>query len=168
MKCRVFKKPDGSVFYSWPSANYQNDFSKAKFPDFTNGLPYIDLNDDDLIESDSNTGNYHEMIYFSGKCTKKNLKQDKGWTECLMPHWLIADKHQFRLQAKIDKEFTKSKPSTVKILQLQRELEKSQNWKGEECFECYEQALANLDGAKVNKPTIRKKLEDKIAELKRK
>lgn len=161
---RIFKKEDGGVVIS----HYKKDISVVKFPDFTNGLEYIDVQDDDHPPSDSNTGDYHEMIHFDGECIKENLKQDKEWNVVLMPDFLIKQKRIEDHNSKLDEELVKDSPDPVAVVKLQRNIDKCKlendpliikQW----AVEGLDQRVA--DG-KQDKDVVRVKLLAKIEELK--
>lgn len=167
MKYRIFKKSDQSVIYSCPSIDYQNipDFKGAKFPKETQGLPYIDIEENEAPVSESETGNYHEMIYFDGECELENLKQDKEWAAQLMPLFLIKQKQENFINTILDSELEKESPDVIEVVRKCREKEKLKN-KNES--ELYKMALENLSRSEIDKPIIREKLIAKIEELKTK
>lgn len=81
-----------------------------------------------------------------------------------MPLVLIQQKQRVRWNQEIDGELSKKAPNTLKILELQREKERSQSWTEPQW---YEQALRNLHEENKLKPMIRKKLQEKIEALKK-
>lgn len=167
MKVRVFKKNDGSVVYNYPSQKYQDRIEDCKIPDELNGLPFIVADTAEIPKSNSNTGDYHEMIHFDGDCHKDNLKQDKEWNCVLMPDFLIKQKRLASKAAILDAELEKQSPDPVQVVKLQREIEKTK-----ECncpIKHKEWALEGLDSrvakGESDKPVVRQKLLNKKAEL---
>lgn len=173
MKCRVIKKKDGGVIYNWPSKKYEEDIEQCRRPNLekygieSSQVEFIFMEEKDLPISDSKTGNYHEMIYFDGECKKENLKQDKEWKACLMPIFLIKQKHLAKLNTIIDEAI--SDPDETRIaLKTLRDREMCESWNDKKW---YEQALINLDdrvdGGEEDKPVIRQKITAKLVELSR-
>jgi len=168
MQCRVYKKEDGGVIYEYIN-QYENieNIENIKTPKSVKGLPFIILDESELIESNSNNGNYHEMIYFDGECKKENLKQDKEWVKRLMPTSLIKEKHAIKCKSKIlsyleDKDFSDFKM----ILKLFIEKDDCFQW-GE--LKTYKKAIENLNDRVENgendKAEIRGKLHLIISKL---
>lgn len=155
MKCRVFKKPDGSVVYNWPTEKYQDRLEDCKIPKDLKELPFIVLDEAEIPKSDSNTGDYHEMIYFEdGPLVKPNLKQDKAWEKRLMPVFLIKEKHLARLSRKIEEA-----TGALVAIKLHNEKDLCKSW---DSARWYQQALDNMDEDEIDKPVIRAKLTEKI------
>lgn len=134
----------------------------CKIPLEFENLPFIWLEEKDLPLSDSKAGNYHEMIYFDGDCCKENLKQDKEWKTCLMPPFLIREKHLERLNRKIDELLEKNRTiDAFAIVKSLRDREKCAKWTDKEL---YEQALKNIEEDGHIKPLVCEKLKAKIKE----
>ena len=164
MKCRIFKKPDGRVIYSWPSAKYQDvpNFEGCKFPPETEGLPYVDLDESDLPSEIGRDWFAHGPLFMNGSPAKENLNFDEEWQQYLMPKNVVAKKHETRLQAQIDQELQKPVPDPLKVATLQSEKDKIKDWSDKQA---YEQALANLEADGKDKPIIKQKLQEKIKAL---
>ncbi len=166
-KCRIFKKDDGRAYYDRPTSKYQNNIEACRIPENLIGLPYIIIEEQDAHPDNSVDGNYVEMIYFDGECKKENLKQDKEWKACLMPLFLIKQKHLARLNQIIDEAIADPDDTRIALRTL-REREKCTSWDEKQW---YEQALVNLDarvsGGEEDKPVIRQKLQAKVNELSR-
>lgn len=160
MKIRIFKREDGSVIYDCPTGIHQNNIENCKIPDLCKGLDFITLDEMEIPPSNSNDGNYHEMIHFDGPCNKENLKQDKEWKNCLMPVFLIKEKHLKRLEAKIDAELDKADVDPILVVRLSREKEKCKGWTYKEWFQ---QALVNMEEDEIDKPKIKEKLAKMIS-----
>lgn len=129
-------------------------------------LPFVLVDQEDLPDSNSGTGNYHEMIYFEGDCCRSNLKQDKAWEKCLMPHWLIVQKERARLKRDLDQMLEKPNLDPMEILKTTRKIEKL---KAIDPDKDQEQicniAIEGLSRAEIAKPIIRQKLQEKIAKI---
>jgi len=168
MKCRIIKRLDGSVIYSWPSSKNRDVFDSIRLPEELgfNGLESIILDDSEIPISNSQTGNYHEMIYFDGPCTKENLKQDKNWEVMLMPVFLIKQTYEKRLNEKIDLELNKEDSDLKQIFKWQQELKSLSEYSD---LKWYQQALINLEDSvrlgNPDKPLIKQKLNAKISSL---
>lgn len=163
MKIRIFKNNDTTIF-SYPSDEYQrkSNFEGCKFPDFTEGLEYIDVDESDLPVLDSTTGDYHEMIHFDGDCHIDNLKQDKNWSKVLMPTFLVKQKQNKYIDSQIDAELSADIKDPIRIISLQREKEELADLTDKEV---YELALSNLSRSEKDTTVIAQKLTEKIAEL---
>ncbi len=172
MKTRIFKKEDGSVIYSTPQKKYQGGyffgekeltFADCNFGEFST-LPYIDVDTSDLVESDSNTGNYHEMIYFDGPCHKDNLKQDKTWDAQLMPSFLVKEKYLSRLNSEIDLVLSKENSEANDVLEILKiNRQKDVASKNNDPQFWLEKSIEGLDErvakGEPDKPKIRQRLE---------
>lgn len=165
MKVRVFKNGE-SVIYNTVNPTSKYNIEDAPIPEVAKDLPYFIADSSEIPPSNSQTGDYHEMIYIDGEFKKENLKQDKEWNVMLMPEFIIGNKHKANLTSKMDIELDKQVPDPVKIMSWQRQREKVSGWT---MLECYEQALANLDEkvqkGEPDKPIIRAKLKAKIKEI---
>lgn len=161
MKLRIFKKPDGTIYSSCPLGDFQNkpNFEGCKFPDFTKGLEYVDIDESELPPQNQDGGNYFEQIHFDGPCKKENIKQDKTWEKCLMPNFLIKQKQEKYLNDQLDAELAKEAPDTVEVIRISRQKDKLKTMTDEEV---YQLALDNLDRAELDKPVIRQKLQQKL------
>lgn len=167
-KIRVFNKADGSgVLYSYCGDENPDECS---YPDITNGLEYIDIDESEAPESNSDTDKYHERIYFDGVVTKENLKADDSWDNILMPDWLIKKKYRDgylkRLLEKTD--------LTEKIDGLIEYIDNLNQYAGQGNLSdtWLNVAVGGLDEkiskGENDKPVIRQKLLDKINDLKSK
>ena len=220
MKCRVFKKPDGRVIYSWPAKKYQggyfvndatkpiyeeqeilvgheNDeartpiyekktvhigyeqrelqFDEAKHDPITEGLPFVDIEQEDLPNEAGRDWYAHGPLFIDGAPTKENLKFDEGWDNYLMPPNVIKRKQVARLSQELDTLLEDSNSDTRAVAIKQRELDKVKEKKlvvvqnGTEYPDpdWYQVALTNLDArvtkGEADKPVIRQKLIDKIS-----
>lgn len=164
MKVRVFKKPDGSAVCNYPSPNYQDKLDKCRVPEDLKDLPFIVAEDSEIPRCDSSTGDYPEMLYFDGDCEPANLKQDREWNVCLMPSFLIRQKHIARLNERLDAELAKgSAADPVEVIRCIRQKEKCAGLSDKDWLE---QALMNLNarvaGDEPDKPVIREKLVKKL------
>ena len=157
MKVRVFKALDGRVVYNWPSKKYQGDVSLCPIPKALEGLEFVIMDEADLPPSNSETGNFHEMIHFDGEVSKENLKQDKAWEKCLMPAFMIREKHLARLKRKI----SESRLNSGLAFEYYLEHEGCKGW---DEHQLYRQALENLDEDGLEKPVVREKLNAKLKE----
>lgn len=156
MKKRIFKMSESQVAYQDYSPEI--DFIPKGFENF----PYIICDETEIPVSDSNTGDYHEMIYFDGDCKLENLKQDKSWQCQLMPLFLIKQKQENFLNTSLDIEISKENPNVNEVAKMWRDKEKLKN---KDELELYQMALENLSRAEIDKPVIRGKLQLKIKEL---
>ena len=139
----------------------------CRIPKALEGLPFVVMDESDLVESDSRTGNYHEMIYFDGECLKQNLKQDKAWQACLMPTFLIKQKQQEKLKKDLDLILDHDIVDAIEVARLQRGLQKVEDLHPiKDEAKLYEIALDGLERAEIEKPVIRQKLKQKINALK--
>lgn len=183
MKCRLYKKPDGSVIYNWPAEEYQHTdelIAQCPTPDFCVGLPYIIVSEEQLPNESS--GNfYHEQVYVNGVLSIENLVVDSAWTERLMPNFLIRKNRINKINAIIDAELNTVDPDMAEIMRKTREKEilldynrwESKNLtltqKNNNDLQMAQLALSELDARVANgepdKPVIRQKLEQKIQDL---
>lgn len=141
-------------------------FDDCRFPEEFIDLDFIDVDESNIPVSNSNTGDYHEMLYFDGDCKLENLKQDKSWETVLMPSFLIVKKHIKHLDKSLDAELAKDSPDPIAAIKLSQKKEAAKkldpitNEK-----ELLEIALEGLGRASVEKPIIKAKLEEKIKDL---
>lgn len=193
MKTRIFKKQDGSVIFSWPSSKYQGGtfvddkskpvysednkkiigyeqkeltFSDCKFPEYSQGLDFIDVEESELNFLSKGSDNYFEMLHFEGECKIENLKQDLTWEKYLMPCFLVKEKHIKSLNSLIEAEIAKESSDALELFVLsnKKEIAKKLNPEVNE-KELLEIALAGLARAQIDKPLIRKKLQARLDEL---
>jgi len=177
MKIRIFKKNDGRTIYSsfyWDlkkedetDLEFMNrmTINHGNFPDEFKSLPFIDVDENEVPASDSDSEQYHEQIYFKGDCKKENLKVDKDWNTLVMPDFLIKKKTVERLSKEIDEI---NDPSIlIKKSRELKEIERKEAGTGNENF-WLEKALEGLDkkvaSGEADKPVVRQK----ITELKNK
>lgn len=163
-------EPTGQVTETKKLIGYEKrelTLDDCKIPEGLQSLPFVVVDLADAPKSDSNTGDYHEMIHFDGDCHKDNLKQDKEWNCVLMPDFLIKQKRLASKAALLDAELEKQEPDPVQVVKLQREIEKTK-----ECncpIKHKEWALEGLDSrvakGESDKPVVRQKLLNKKAEL---
>lgn len=103
-----------------------------------------------------------KQLYHDGN----QIKKDLSWEIKLMPDQLIKKKHTRALNAEL--EIHLSNNDTLNALKKQREIEKIKDIKAgphnEDSF-WLQKSLDGLSRASIDKPIIRKKLQDKIAEL---
>lgn len=167
-RVRIFKSKDEFIYFDIPADQFQNEenWDKCKVPEWLRQFERIDVEKDKIPQL--SPGESSHQYYFDGDMKIENLKIDKDWKICLMSRNIIKQKHLKNLNDKIDKELEKQNSDPIQIAKLQREKEKCQTFSEREW---YEQALKNLDervaGGEEDKPIIRKKLEDKIKELKK-
>lgn len=161
MKCRVFKKQDGRVIYSWPSQKYQHDFGSCKFSPETKGLPFVDLDESELPSEDGRDWFSHGPLVMDGEPHKDNLKFDEDWSIFLMPCNVLKKKYHARLEKKMDAELNQENPDAVAVARIYREIQKSDSWSESDW---YAQALKNLDEDGHEKPLIRQKILKKIGD----
>ncbi|NIQ92437.1 MAG: hypothetical protein GWN93_27030 [Deltaproteobacteria bacterium] len=127
-------------------------------------------------------GEIHEWFLYDGEIDKSDLesrkqlywegdeiKKDYAWEKRLMPNQLIKRKHIKRLRKKVGDELARTSPNPIdaiaKLLELDECRIEKAGTSNEELF-WVEKAVANLDEDGHDKPEIRKKLQDKIKELK--
>jgi hypothetical protein len=121
----------------------------------------------DFIEKVQVSAEQMEDVYLE-QCSIKDgqLFQDLSWDIEIMPESCIKKRHQFSLNKQLDQELESDAPDPIKIAKLQRAKEKIKDWTD---LDTYQQALKNLDErlqkGEDDKPVIRQKLKDKIAEL---
>lgn len=145
---------------------------KGLIPYVENGFHWSVL-DKRVDKSDIET---REQLYWEEKPDGTTLvKKDYDWAVKLMPEHIIKKRHLKRLQKELDDELEKPSPDAVALIKKQRECDKCRDMKaGNQNEDPYwiEVALKNLDkrvsGGEPDKPEIRKKLQDKLKELKEK
>jgi len=89
---------------------------------------------------------------------KDKIKSDDNWEKYIMPTDCVFHKHLNRLYDKME-----NCTNPLEIAKLQVKLEKFKKldyFKNEK--EIYEQALANMEEDGINKPEVKKKINDKI------
>lgn len=121
--CRVFKREDGHVYYSWPADNFQGvpNFEGCEFDPITKGLPYIDILEIELPSEVEKDWHKHGPLYFDGEIHKDNLKFDDSWSFFLMPSLIIKRKLIEKIHKIIDEEYKKKDPDIQKIMKLHHE-----------------------------------------------
>jgi hypothetical protein len=109
-----------------------------------------------------------KQLYWEGTEVKKDL----AWEKRLMPDQLIKRKAISNIESDIDIEIDKPIPDSVKLVKLQRDKEKLSKIKAgphNEDVIWLNKAIEGLDrkvaDGESDKPEIRQKLADKIAEL---
>lgn len=165
MKCRIFKKPDDRLIYSWPTSKYQGnpDFAGCKFPKVTEGLPFIDVDESDLQDETGRDWISHGPLTVNGEFKKENISFDENWSKHLMPDYVIKIK-----EIKAAREAVKSETDPVKAIVASIELdelkEKEADIDNRDPF-WTQKALDGLARAETPKPEIEAKLRAKLAEL---
>jgi len=125
-------------------------------------FPHDGVVDESGIESSA-------QLYHDGT---NEIKKDLNWEIKLMPDYIIKNKHLERIRADLDTELEKINPDAVKVVKMQRDLDKHKEIKAgghNEDPVWINVAIANLDKrvakGEADKPGIRQKLIDKKAEL---
>lgn len=162
MKIRVFKKPSGGVVYNTPSKRFQDNIDLCPVPNELKDLEYFVV--EDLPES-----SWHEQVY----CENNILKVDHDWVIMNMPEQLVKIKYLNKVYKKLDDELSKGNPDPISVVKIQRDIVVAKEKKASIEFTdrfWVEKAIEGLDErvakGEADKPEIRKKLQDKLKELK--
>lgn len=169
----IIKKEDGGIIKLIPNHNKYGD-NKIPYSECKGLKPYIEqglewfLCDNDNLPSKEGLES-RKQLYHDGD----SVKVDTDWSVRLMPDQLIKKKHLKKLSEKIDAELDSNVQDPINVIKLQRQYEFCKSKKAgvhnEDNF-WSELALENLDARVENgesdKKTIRKKLKEKIKELK--
>lgn len=174
MKHRIFKNINtGGIIIDTPNEKFQSleNFEDCPIPDFLRGVQHIIIDEKELPKLKDDQ--LMEQLYFDGDLDPKNLLIDKGWSVQLMPSWLIHQKIGNRHKKAYEDEVNKTNPDLLKLHKLNFNIQKHTDHLQEhmkdftkECVDCYEQALDIIKKESLNKPTVIKKLNDKIKSLK--
>jgi len=167
-KCRIFRQLDSDLLLlDWPHPQYQPDhLHECPIPPYYKEIAdistyvifdqaHMPLLGKDYFE--------HAQLYLEND----HVLADTNWERCLMPARAIRARHVKRVIAQRNALLEQSDPDAIKVLRLQMEMEKAKSWTD---IEWYGQALKNLDRrvqveGEPDKPVIREKLKQKIAQL---
>ena len=83
---------------------YELSFDDLAFPSYLDGLDYVDIDFEDLPETDSRTGAWHERLYFDGTPSLENLIEDNDWDYMLKPFALVRKEYLDRMRTDYDTE----------------------------------------------------------------
>lgn len=178
MKIRVFNLNDEVKWTVFPwnkkiDSETDEEFMDRMSVNHKNFIPelktaqYIDMARDEFPHPNYAVGEEDEMLYFDGEVTKENLKKDINFDIRLMSDETIRKKILKKEIQNLDIELEKQAPDPIKILKIQRKIEKLKKEKDSKVL-----AQLALDGlnervahGESDKPIIRQKLQAKISEL---
>lgn len=179
----IVRKPDGGIIIVMPNHHKYGDeegkrpFSSCKglsryidesHPDFDASMGVLpwELVEQSSIPSKLGLESRRQLIWKDDGNGNITYHRDEKWEERLMCCDVIKRKHLNRLNKQIDDEHLKDAPDILKISKLIREKEMCRDWDDKTW---YGKAIDNLNArvaaGEPDKPAIRRKLIDKIAEL---
>lgn len=172
-KCRVYKDGD-NIWIDWPSDFYQTPetWNQCKENPSIAGFQRKDLTESDIPKGVS----IEQMYPDFEENGEPYIKVDHDWSIKMMPDILIKKKREEKLKDEIKSEISKDSPDPLLVVKKRQELDESKeniaNKGYNESVYWAEKALEGLDarvkGGEPDKPVIRKKLQDKLQELKSK
>ena len=160
MKKIIIKNKEGGIKIVYPNPK---KYGEGKLP--IEECKALDgLFDDDWFvtdqEIDKSDMESRKQLYLDGETIKKDLT----WEKRLMPDHIIKKRELSKLNDKIKLELDPAKKIGL-FLELEEMKKKKAGSHNEDVF-WSEIALAGLETASMDKPDIKKKLQDKIKELK--
>ena len=95
-----------------PDSDHELDLDDWEEPGWAEGMDYADIDVENIPESYSEAGNYHESIYFDGAAIEANLTVDTNWDVMLKPETLIYREYLARMRADLDAELARGTASS--------------------------------------------------------